>query len=318
MKKKYLVLGATGSMGYAFTIELLQKGIETDILVRNKKKAEQLFNKNPLLKIHTGDVTDNDLLMSISRDKDVIFHGINYPYQYWDIHMKPVTAKVIEAASQNRATILFPGNVYAYGNISEPISEKTIAIPGTRKGRLRYELETMLQAAASNETCRIINLRLPDFWGPNVTNGLIKPLFGNATQGKPMQWMIQADIPHQFVYTPDAAKLFFLLTNDSQLPSYYLINYGGRVFSSLAEFAGKISSIAGSPNKLKLISRPVLTVIGWFVPLVRELKENLYQFTNSIILDDSMMRTKYPEFKETELDDAISETISWIRFNLIT
>ena len=47
MIKKYLVLGATGSVGYAFTSELLKQGIETDILVRNREKAEMLFHNNP-------------------------------------------------------------------------------------------------------------------------------------------------------------------------------------------------------------------------------------------------------------------------------
>jgi hypothetical protein len=157
--------------------------------------------------------------MTVSSDKDVIFHGINYPYQHWDTYMKPVTSLVIKAAGQNRATILFPGNIYAFGNIDKPIREETLPNPSTKKGILRDELETMLKEAADSGTCRIINLRMPDFWGPNVTNGLIKPLFGNAAAGKPMQWMIRADIPHQFVYTPDAAKLFFMLSNESGIGS---------------------------------------------------------------------------------------------------
>lgn len=313
MKKRYLVLGATGSMGFAFTQELLRQGIETDILVRNVDKAERLFQKNPLLKIHTGEVTDRELLMSISGDKDVIFHGINYPYQYWGKKMKPVTEMIIRAASQHAATILFPGNIYSYGDIHEPIREETTANPGTKKGKIREDLETMLRDAASQNRCRVINLRMPDFWGPNVTNGLIRPLLGNAAEGKPMQWVIRADIPHQFVYTPDAAKLLFRLSAEPGLPSYFVLNYGGTMVPSVAHFADRISSVCGSPNKIKLYSRRILTMIGWFAPVVREIKENLYQFDHTIILDDSKMRGLYPDFMETRLDDAIAETINWFR-----
>jgi hypothetical protein len=38
----------------------------------------------------------------------------------------PVTSLVINAARQNGSTILFPGNIYAFGNIGEPISEETV------------------------------------------------------------------------------------------------------------------------------------------------------------------------------------------------
>ena len=313
MSKKYLVLGATGSMGYAFTCELLKQGIETDILVRNREKAKRLFHNNPLLNIHVGDVLDSDMLMDISSGMDKIFHGINYPYKYWHQFMKPVTSLVIKAARQNGSTILFPGNIYAFGNIGEPISEETAPRPSTKKGQLRFELENMLQEAAGTGQCSVINLRLPDFWGPNVTNGLIKPLFGNAARGKSMTWMVRADVPHQFVFTPDAARLFYMLSVEGHLPPYFIMNYGGKVVPGVAALANDISTEAGSPNRLKLLSKTTLKILGWFVPVVRELNENIYQFENCIKLDDTRIRLKYPEFEETRFDDALRETIHWYR-----
>ena len=313
MKKKYLVLGATGGMGYAFTCELLNNGIETDILVRDREKAVKLFHQNPLLNIHIGDVRNAGTIENAATGMDVIFHGINFPYQHWYKLMKPVTERIIEAARQNGSTILFPGNIYAYGNINEPITEDTQPEPTTRKGRLRLELESMLKAATIDGRCRVINLRLPDFWGPNVTNGLIKPLFGNAAQGKPMIWIIRADVPHQFVYTPDAARLFYILSLEADFPSYYVLNYGGEVLPSIASLAKEISQEAGSPDRLKVYSKTTLKMLGWFVPVVRELKENIYQFENCIVLDDSRIRSQYPEWKETKFRDALAETISWYR-----
>jgi nucleoside-diphosphate-sugar epimerase len=313
MSKKYLVLGATGSVGYAFTYELLKQGIETDILVRNREKAEKLFYNNPLLNIHVGDVHDSELLMDVTSEMDIIFHGINYPYKDWHQFMKPVTSLVIKAARQNRSIILFPGNIYAFGNIGEPIREETFAVPSTKKGQLRFELENMLLEAADTGQCSVINLRLPDFWGPNVTNGLIKPLFGNAAKGKSMTWMVRADVPHQFVYTPDAARLFYMLSVESHLPPYFVLNYGGKIVENVAGLANEISREAGSPNRLRLFSKTTLKILGWFMPVVRELNENIYQFENCIMLDDTKVRSKYPEFKETRFADALRETINWYR-----
>ena len=100
MKRKYLILGATGSIGFAFTNELLRNGIEAEILVRDRRKAEDLFHKNPLLTIYEGEVTDTGLLKSLSENKDVIFHGINYPYQLWGKYMIPITSNIIQVISK--------------------------------------------------------------------------------------------------------------------------------------------------------------------------------------------------------------------------
>lgn len=315
MVKKYLILGATGSIGFAFTNELLSKGIKASILVRNKKKAEDLFNNNDLLEIIEGDANDLEKLKKISSDKDVIFHGINYPYNLWEQFMKPITQNVIEASKKNKATILFPGNVYAFANVTSEITEESIPIPTTKKGAIRLSLTKMLEEATKNNACKVIILRLPDFFGPNVTNGLIKPIFGNAAKKKSIEWIINADIPHQFVYTKDAARLFFRLANEKNLSPYYLLNFDGEVVSSIRKWTKTISQVAGSPNKVKVIPKSLLGILSWFVPVIKELKENYYQFENTILLDGSKLRSLYPDFQQTSMVDAIAETITWFKSN---
>ncbi|MCK4746889.1 MAG: NAD-dependent epimerase/dehydratase family protein, partial [Bacteroidales bacterium] len=254
-------------------------------------------------------------LRTVSKGKDVIFFGINYPYHQWELYMKPLTAAVIEAAENTNATLLFPGNIYAFGSIPEPIREETPCEPTTKKGRIRFEMEEMLQEASSKGECRVINLRMPDFWGPNVTNGLIKPLFGNAAEGKTMQWLVRSDVSHQFVFTPDAAKLFHRLSMETSLPSYFVLNYGGEVVPSITWLAERISFFAKTPAKLRVYSKGMLKLLGIFMPQVRELVENFYQFEHCIILDDSKLRSMYPDWEDTNLDQGIDETIKWFRNN---
>ncbi|MEZ5070771.1 MAG: NAD-dependent epimerase/dehydratase family protein [Bacteroidales bacterium] len=313
MQSKYLILGATGSIGYAFTRELLNRGIPVDILVRDETKARNLFQNNPLLHIRTGDARNPEQLREAASDKDFLFFGLNVPYPQWETKMIPATEQILEAATQNRSTILFPGNIYAYGNTKEPITEDTVPLLETKKGRVRMQMEEMLQQAAGEGRCRVINLRLPDFWGPNVTNGLIRPLFGNAARKKPMVWMIRSDVPHQFVYTPDAARMFHLLSREQDLPPYALFNFGGHVVPSVLDFAMRISSLAGSPPRLKLHSRGSLKLLGHLVPVIRELEENFPQFENPILLDDAKLRNRFPGELNTELDTAIRETLEWFR-----
>ena len=314
MNSKHLVLGANGSIGFAYANELLKNKIPLTVLVRNKEKTEKLFGKNPLLEIITGDATDIKTLKELGKDKEFIFHGINYPYHLWESNMKQVTENVIAAAGINKATILFPGNIYEFGNISV-ITEEMIPNPATKKGNIRLHLHEMLKASAERSICKVIFLRLPDFFGPNVTNGLIKPIFGNASQKKPMNYLINIDIPHQFVYTPDAARMIHMISKQSNLPVFAEFNFASFVVPSIREFAVQIAEIGGGSSKVNVIPKWIINIIALFNPVLKELKENYYLFENNVQLNDGKARKLFVDFKDTKMELMISETLDWFRAN---
>lgn len=313
-----LVLGATGSIGYAVTANLLARLWPVTILVRNRAKAEALFTNAPTLTIVEGDVQDAALLNRLAANKQFIFHGINYPYNQWFGNMDTATQKVIDAAGPGRTTIVFPGNVYNFGNTEEPIREDSPARPCTRKGQLRVELETMLERAARAGKVRVINVRLPDFWGPNVLNDGVRPVFENALNGKALPWLLTADIPHQSVYTNDAAELIARLMerdwrtqgNAASTP-YEVWNYGGTILPSIRAWFGQISHLTGNPLKIQLYSRFLINVLGLFMPTLREVKEMLYLYENTILLDDKKILTLFPDFRPTPMKQALTDTLTW-------
>lgn len=314
MNSNYLILGATGSIGYAFTRLLLDENIPVTVLVRNREKAEKLFGKNDLLGIEEGDVTDLEKLKSVSKGKPFIFHGINYPYNLWEGNMQKATQNVIGAASQNKATIIFPGNIYEFGPVDE-ITEDMTAKPETKKGKIRLDLFNMLKQAAEESKCKVIFVRLPDFFGPNVTNGLIKPVFGNAAKKKAVNWLVNADVPHQFVFTPDAACVMFLLSKKKKLPAFANYNFGGYEVASVKELAKQISHITGGPAKVSVIPKWLIGILALFNPVVKELKENFYLFEKNVRLNDEKLKKDLPAFKPVSLEEAIRETVEWFREN---
>ena len=314
MKSNYLILGATGAIGYGFTRTLLDNKIPATLLVRNREKAEKLFGKNDLLEIEEGDVTDLEKLKEIAKDKQFIFHGINYPYNLWEGNMKKATENVIEAASQNKATIIFPGNIYEFDNVKE-ITEDKVANPQTKKGKIRLELFDMLKQAADEGKCKVIFVRLPDFFGPNVTNGLIKPVFANAAKKKPVNWLVTADVPHQFVFTPDAGRVMYLLSKKKDLPAFANYNFGGYEVASVKELAKMISSITGGPDKVNVIPKWMIGILALFNPVVKEIKENFYMFENNVRLNDEKLKKDLPEFRPTPIEEALRETVEWFREN---
>ena len=314
MNSEILILGSTGSIGYAFAENLVSKNIAITVLVRDVAKANNLFKSNPLVEIIKGDVQDLELLKKISGDKKYIFHGINYPYNQWFGNMDTATIKIIEAASLNNATIIFPGNVYNYGNLPT-IKEDSPQNPCTRKGALRVELEKMLYDATHAGKCKVLNVCLPDFWGPNVLNEGIKPIFMNALKAKALPSMIRTDIPHQMVFTKDAAEIMVRLMQRGLKKPYENYNYGGYIHPTLKSFLNQISRLANAPDKITTYPKWLFSILGIFNPVMKEVKEMLYLFEGTIILDDSKVRNLFPDFRETPLNEAITNTLNWFREN---
>ena len=319
-----LILGATGSIGYAVAANLLARKLPVTILVRNRAKADALFPNEPTLTIVEGDVQDAALLNRIAVGMDFIFHGINYPYNQWFGNMDTATGKVIDAAAQGGSTIIFPGNVYNFGNIKEPIREDSRPNPCTRKGQLRVEIEAMLEQAANAGRCRVMNVRLPDFWGPNVLNDGVRPIFENALTGKALPWILNADVPHQSVYTRDAAEVIarLILRNwavrtsqasaiQAVVKPYEVYNYGGATLPSIRAWFGQISALTGKSLSVQVYNRFTISILSLFMPILWEVKEMSYLYENTILLDDSNVLTLFPDFRPTPMNQALTETLTW-------
>lgn len=313
LDRNFLVLGATGSIGYAFTQVLLAQQEQVTILVRDRDRASRLFGTQAGLTIVQGDAQDKELLHDLGHKATHIFHGINYPYDKWQDNMERVTQHVIAAAAVNKATILFPGNVYNYGNLQPEIKENSPMQPNTRKGALRVQLEQMLGAAAQQGTCRVLILRLPDFWGPNVMNEGIAPIFRAALQGEAMPWLYRNDIPHQLVYTPDAARAFYKLLQLQPDTPYQVYNFGGEVVPSIKAWQAQTAEVAGTKPKHKLHSKWLFRLLGLFMPMMREIAEMGYLWENTILLNDEKLRQTLPDFKPTPMRKAIADTLDWFR-----
>lgn len=299
-------------MGYAFAQELLKQQEPVTLLVRNRQKAEKLFGPHPSLQLVAGDVQDVALLKELGAAATHIFHGINYPYEQWKEHMERATQNVLEAAMQTKATILFPGNIYNFG-LTTPITEATPSAPTTRKGTLRVRIEQMLQQAAEAGKCRVITLRLPDFWGPNVLNEGIAPIFRGALQGKPMPWLYRNDIPHQLVYTPDAARAFYALVQLQPVEPYVLYNYAGEVVPSIRQWQTQIAEAAGTAPRHKLHPGWLFKLMGLFSPGMREISEMGYLWQNTLLLNDDKLRRTLPHLPHTPMQQAIKETLAWFK-----
>lgn len=310
-----LILGATGSFGGAVARELLQRGRPVRILVRDLARAERLSREYPAVEVRHGDaLTARDVAWA-AEGCGTIVHGINYPYHQWVPNMELVTANVVAAARAAKATIVFPGNVYALGKRVGPVHEAAPNAPISVKGALRAKIESDLHEATEDGSVQVLVVRAGDYYGPTVRNGLVDTIFGNAAAGKPMRVIGSLEKKHQWAFVPDLARATVdLLDIRRMLRRYELVNFEGHVVTKQADFYHTVARLAGHPKlAVNATSWTMLRVVGMANPVVRELFELRYLWDESLILDGSKMKQLLPEFRPTPLDEAVRQTIASYR-----
>ena len=117
MTKTVLILGANGKFGKACAKSFTENGW-------NVRKYDRK--------------TQN--MIQAALGADVIVNGLNPPnYHNWAGLLPEITGSVIAAAKVSGATIILPGNVYAFGAQPGEWDENTPQMPNSRKGKLRLQ-----------------------------------------------------------------------------------------------------------------------------------------------------------------------------------
>jgi nucleoside-diphosphate-sugar epimerase len=315
-KRPVLLLGASGSFAGALGLELMQRGRPLRALARDPAKLERRFGGAGRLEIVAGDAEDESVLIRAAAGCAVIVHAINYPYHLWKAHMDRVTANVVAAARAAGATILFPGNVYGLGPPrGAPFNEAAAMRPNTAKGALRVGLESEMAVAAETGDIRLLNLRAGDYFGPTARNAYIDRIFGNAAEGRPIEVFGRLDVPHQWAYLPDLARVAAdLLDLGDRLAPVETVNFAGHLVPTTRVFLRDVARAAGHPDlAIRRIPWWLLRAAGLGSPLIREVVEMRYLFDEALILDDPRRRALLPDFKPTPLEDALRATIASYR-----
>ncbi len=310
-----LVVGASGAFGGAMVAEALRRERWVRALARDPARVRARFGSPAGLEVMTGDVQQPESLERAAAGCGIIVHGVNYPYPQWQPHMRTATANIIAAAERERATIVFPGNVYGLGRqTATPLTEAAAMQPCSVKGQLRLALETDLAAAAARGA-RCLIVRAGDYYGPWVRNGLVDRLFASAAAAKPLTALGRLTVPHQWAYVPDLARLTLdLLDRGPALAPHELVHFAGHVATPAGSFPRRIAELAGHPTlKIRVLPWWLLRLAGRLNPMIGELLELRYLFDEAVILAERRRLELLPDWQATPLDQAIAATLASYR-----
>ncbi len=129
----------------------------------------------------------------------------------------------------------------------------------------------------------------------------------NLKEGKKAMWFVSPDIKHSFTYTPDAAKATALLGNtpDAYGQVWHLPTESRPVTGK--EIITMIASEMGAEPKISLLPKFMLLPLGLFIPIMKEMREMIYQYDRDYFFDSSKFTRRFG-ISATSYDDGIKAT----------
>jgi len=286
---RVLILGATGGFGTAITQQMAARGWQVRAITR---KPHEHNDSSKQVDWIVGDLGQPDTLVDAAKNVDVIVHAVNVPYQHWNPTMLNYTRTIIELARDNNAHLMFVGNVYNAGiPANGVISEHTRNAPVNEKGDIRAQIETMIEAAAS-QGLRTTIMRFGDFFGPGVGNSNWFNVCTKSIGKNKLMFAADADMPHTWAYLPDAANAFeqvaTLRLKDTESPNHLVLPFAGHVFS-FGQLHSVFESALGQPVKVSKVPWTVFKALGWVVPFIRDLVSMRYLWQHDIRMDGRLL-----------------------------
>lgn len=236
--------------------------------------------------------------------------GLRYDAAVWALEWPRAMAHTIEACLRHGARLVFFDNVYAYGRVSGPMTEDTPFNPCSRKGEVRAAIATTLLDAMRRNGLSAQIARSADFYGPGATNSLIESVVtARLRAGRTPQWIGNPRAVHTFTFTPDAgAAMARLSLEPSAWGQTWHLPTSAEVVTGeqLVRLANELS---GRPHRIQVAPRWVLRAMGWFVPILRENGEMMYQFEHDYRFDSRKIERAF-DLRATPYRDGLARTLA--------
>lgn len=286
------ILGAGGPVGNALARELRKYTSEVRLVSRNPVKInpEDRLVKANLLRA-------KEVLKAIEGSQVVyLTAGLPYDHKIWQKDWPRIMSNVINACEKYNAKLVFFDNVYMYGKQEIPHMTESSAIdPPSKKGKVRAEIAEKLLQQIKSGNLKALIARSADFYGPGCKENsvLAQTVFKPLNDGKKANWLGNADKVHSFTYVPDAAKATALLGNSEA--AY------GKVWHlptasnppSGKEWVEMIARELEVKPKYREVPEWMTRIMGWFMPIMKETVEMIYQYDRDYIFDSSKFEVAF-------------------------
>jgi nucleoside-diphosphate-sugar epimerase len=301
------VVVGSGPLGLAVVHELLAKGKKVRV-VNKSGKADVPGN----VELKAGDISNPEFGREACLSARSIYLCAKPPYIRMADKFQPIMDGTIEAAAATKATLIYADSLYAYGPFTGAVTEEFPYAAIGRKGKARAKIAMELMAAHQAGKVRAAIGRASDFYGPGVIESVVgENVFGSALAGKAASVLGNVDVPHTYTFIQDFARgLVNLGEQEKALGQVWHIPSAKT--GTTREFVTAVFEELGKPVKIQVAPRWLISLLGIFNPMMRELTETLYQSEEPFVMDHSKYERAFGA-STTPHREAIHKTLDWYR-----
>ena len=303
----HTILGANGTIA-AELIPVLQSNAQQIRLVsRSPRKVTGA-------EIFQADVLNRDKVFQAVKGSDYVYLlvGLEYNRKVWRAEWPVIMRNAIDACKAAGARLIFFDNVYMYGRVNGSMTESSPYNPCSVKGKIRAEIDEMLLKEMNSGGIKALIATSADFYGPRTSKTSVASImiFEKMKKGKSAQWFVNANQPHSFTYTPDAAVALYMLAGSENAYGQTWHLPTARPALTGNEFISIAAKYMHAKNKVSVLPKWLVGMIGLFVPVMKELGEMLYQNEFPYQFDSSKFEKAF-QFKPTPYEEGIRLTAEW-------
>jgi nucleoside-diphosphate-sugar epimerase len=262
---KILITGGAGFIGSNLAKRLVNDGHEVvvlDSLLRGNKLEKDTFAKVNFIK---GDVRDLDLMISASKNCDLIFHfaavlGVDIvadnPVETMDVEVIG-TRNMIEAANINNVKKIMyasTSGIYGHSAFENVLTEEILVDPRTSYAMAKRYNEIYLASHHQEKGLNVVSLRFFNVYGGNQDNRMVVPLFfEQAIANEPITVFGTGKQTRDFTYIDDTVESCIKLMD---IQGCHIVNIANEAEWTIAELAVKIKEVTKSNSEIIYLEAP--------------------------------------------------------------
>jgi nucleoside-diphosphate-sugar epimerase len=300
------ILGANGTIGSLLAKDLRNYTDRIRLVSRNPKRinySDELF---------PADLSNSEVVDKAVEGSDVVYLvvGFDYKTEVWQKKWPKLMRATIDACIKYKARLVFFDNVYMYAIDAIPhMTEESKINPPSRKGEVRRQIVQMIMDEVKAGRLMALIARSADFYGPNNEKSFINEMvIKNLRKGKSADWLLDTDKKHSFTFTPDAARATAILGNTDH--AYNQVWHLPTDSNALTgrEFVALFAKELNAKPKVRPMHMWLLKILGFFIPVMKEIQEMSYQYDRDYFFDSSKFDRKF-NFKTTTYGEGVKECL---------
>ncbi|MGI8634177.1 MAG: NAD(P)H-binding protein [Segetibacter sp.] len=291
-------MGATGPIGTETAKQLINYTDKIRLVSRNPKKV------NVTDTVLSADLTNAEDVDKAIAGSQIVYLTIGFEYKtaIWKKTWPALMENVIAACKKYNSKLVLFDNVYMYDrNFLSNMTEETPVRPTSKKGAIRAEIAERLLDETRKGNLTALIARSADFFGPST-------VYKNFKKGKKANWFADVNKVHNFTFYTDAAKGTAILGNT---PEAY--NQVWHLPTDNTHITGKqwIELFARQMDvkpSYMVVPEWLAGIMGIFVPMLKELKEMIYQYDRNYFFNSSKFDKAF-NYKPLTPDEAVKTMV---------